>query len=100
MSAVTPETKVKKAVRKHLLEQGFFVYPNTAGMGSHPGVSDLVAVRSGAVLWIECKSATGRLSEAQERFRDDIQAHGGTYLVCRSVDDVAALTGGCLDVTP
>ena len=87
---------MKRAVRKHLREQGYFVFPLTGwGMGSHPGISDLCAVREGTVLWIECKSATGRLSPAQEQFRADIESHGGTYVV-RTVDDLAGLTGGCL----
>ena len=96
MSRLTPETAVKRAVREHLRGQGFFVYPNTAGMGAHPGLSDLTAVRGGVTLWIECKSASGRLSRAQEQFRADIESHGGTYVLCRSVDDLAAITGGCL----
>lgn len=96
MSRTGPETAVKRAVRKHLRGQGYFVFPLTAGMGSWPGVSDLVAVRGASVLWIECKSATGRLSPAQEQFRADIESHGGTYVIARSVDDLAELTGGCL----
>ncbi|MEI6448542.1 MAG: VRR-NUC domain-containing protein [Actinomycetes bacterium] len=93
---MTNETAVKRAIRAHLRGQGFVVFPLTAGMGSHPGISDLCAVRDGAVLWIECKSASGRLSRAQEQFRADIESHGGTYVLCRSVDDLAAITGGCL----
>jgi hypothetical protein len=96
VSRVTPETAVKRAVRAHLRGQGYFVYPNTAGMGSHPGIADMCAVRGGCVLWIECKSQTGRLSPAQEQFRADIENHGGVYVVARSVDDLAGLTGGCL----
>ena len=96
MSRTTPETLVKSAVRAHLRGQGFFVFPLTAGMGSWPGISDLCAVRAGAVLWVECKSATGRLSPAQEKFRADIERAGGTYVIARSVSDLAGLTGGCL----
>lgn len=96
MSRLTPETAVKRAIRAHLQGQGYFVYPNTAGMGSHPGISDMCAVRDGAVLWIECKSASGRLSPKQEQFRADIESRGGTYVIARSVDDLADLTGGCL----
>lgn len=96
MTQTTPETAVKRAVRAHLRGQGFFVFPLTAGMGSHPGISDLCAVREGAVLWIECKSASGRLSPTQEQFRADIESHGGIYVVARSVDDLACITGGCL----
>ena len=96
MSAATPETAVKRAVRAHLRSQGYFVFPLTAGMGSHPGISDLCAVRAGAVLWVECKSPRGRLSPAQEQFRSDVESHGGAYVIARSVDDLAGLTGGCL----
>ncbi len=96
MSGLTPETVVKRAVRAHLRGQGFFVFPLTAGMGSHPGISDLCAVREGTVLFIEAKSPHGRLSPAQEQFRGDIERAGGTYVVARGVDDLAELTGGCL----
>ncbi len=96
MSRTTPETAVKRAVRAHLRGQGFFVFPLTAGMGSWPGISDLCAVRAGVVLWIECKSATGRLSPAQEQFRRDIESRGGTHVIARGVSDLAGLTGGCL----
>ena len=96
MGARTPENAVKAAVKAHLKGQGYFVFPLTAGMGSHPGISDLCAVREGAVLWIECKSADGRLSPKQQAFRADIEQAGGTYVVVRSVDDLAELTGGCL----
>jgi len=96
VSRLTPETAVKRAVRKHLREQGYFVFPLTAGMGSWPGVSDLVAVRGASVLWIECKSQTGRCSPQQEQFRRDIENHGGVYVVVRSVSDLAGITGGCL----
>jgi VRR-NUC domain len=40
------------------------------------------------VVWIEVKTATGRLSEHQEQFRDDIAKQGGKYIVVRSLDDV------------
>jgi len=95
---MTPESAVKRAVRAHLRGQGYFVFPLTAGMGSHPGIADLCAVRDGAVLWIECKSRTGKLSPSQQQFCADIESAGGTYVIARSVDDLADLTGGCLSL--
>ena len=65
-------------------------------MTTQPETAILHAVREGITLWVECKSATGRLSAAQEAFRADVESHGGTYVVARSVDDLADLTGGCL----
>ena len=91
-----PESAILHAVRDHLRLQGFFVIRHQAGLGTHPGLSDLTAIRDGITVYIEVKTATGRLSEAQERFRRDIEAHGATYLVCRSVEDIIAVTGGCL----
>ena len=97
-----PESAILRAVRQHLRSQGWYTIRHQAGLGSHPGLSDLSAVREGVTIYVEVKTAAGRLSEAQESFSRDVQAHGATYLLVRSVDDVAAVTGGCLalDSTP
>jgi Holliday junction resolvase-like predicted endonuclease len=91
-----PESAILHAVRDHLRLQGWFVIRHQAGLGTHPGLSDLTATREGITIFVEVKTASGRLSEAQERFRRDVEAHSATYLVCRSVDDIAAVVGGCL----
>ncbi len=54
------------------------------------GLPDIIAVLppNGRFLGLEVKSATGRLREAQERFRDQLEASGGIYVVVRSVEDV------------
>jgi len=91
-----PESAILHAVRDHLRLQGFLVIRNVAGIGTHPGLADLLAVRDGVTIFIEVKTATGRLSEPQKRFRRDVEAHGATYVVARSVVDIAAVVGGCL----
>jgi hypothetical protein len=91
-----PETAILRAVREHLRLQGWFTIRHQACLGAHPGLSDLTAVRDGITIYVEAKTATGRLSEAQERFRRDVEAHGATYIVARSVEDIAAVVGGCL----
>ena len=59
-----------------------------------PGSSDLLGImpaasaRPGTFIGIECKSDIGKLTEAQERFRDRIEADGGIYVLARSVDDL------------
>jgi len=55
--------------------------------GVHPGASDIVAIYQGHVAWIEVKTGCGRLTKAQEIFRQAILDHGGTYIVARSVED-------------
>ena len=52
------------------------------------GMSDLlVMVRGGAILWLEVKSATGRLSPEQVNFRNLCTEMGHFYRVARSPHD-------------
>jgi hypothetical protein len=57
------------------------------GMGVHPGWSDLTVLSEGRVLFLEVKSATGRLSAAEAEFRDTVDAMGFPWALVRSVDD-------------
>ena len=61
-----------------------------SGMGVHPGFADLVVLSGGRVLFLEVKSATGRLRAAQEAFRDSALQQGFCWALVRSVDDVIA----------
>jgi hypothetical protein len=57
------------------------------GMGVHPGFADLVILCGGRVLLLELKSLKGRLSPAQEAFRDAVLAQGFGWALVRSLDD-------------
>ncbi len=57
------------------------------GMGVHRGFSDLIVLSGGRVLFLEVKSATGRLSPAQADFRDAVRDQGFAWALVRSVDD-------------
>jgi len=57
------------------------------GMGVHPGFADLIVLCDGRVLFLELKSLKGRLSPAQEAFRDAILAQGFGWALVRSLDD-------------
>ena len=57
------------------------------GMGIHPGFADLIILCAGRVLFLELKSLRGRLSPAQEVFRDAVQAQGFGWALVRSLDD-------------
>ena len=57
------------------------------GMGVHPGFADLLVLFAGRVLFLELKSLKGRLSPAQEDFRDAVVAQGFGWAVVRSLDD-------------
>ena len=85
------EGDILKQVRDYLRLKGWLVYRIQQGIGAHKGMSDLVAVKAGQVLFIEVKTRTGRLSAYQETFKAEVESQGVQYVVARSVDDMRAL---------
>ena len=60
-------------------------------LGVLPGVPDLVILFPGnRCAFVEIKSAKGRLSEAQQRFKNQVEHFGFEYAECRSVTEVEA----------
>ena len=57
------------------------------GMGVQPGFADLIILCDGRALFLELKSLKGRLSPAQEAFRDAVLAQGFGWALVRSLDD-------------
>jgi len=57
------------------------------GMGVQDGFADLMVMCGGRVLFMELKSLKGRLSSAQEAFRDTVQAQGFGWPLARSLDE-------------
>jgi hypothetical protein len=57
------------------------------GMGVHGGFADLMVICGGCVLFLELKSPKGKLSPAQEAFRDAVLAQGFGWALVRSLDD-------------
>jgi len=57
------------------------------GMGVHAGFADLIVLCQGRVLFLELKSLKGRLTPAQEEFRDAVLAQGFGWALVRSLDD-------------
>ncbi|TWH48524.1 VRR-NUC domain-containing protein [Sporomusa sp. KB1] len=87
------ETDTQNAIREYLCWHGWYVIRHQQSLGSLKGLTDLTALKEGWTVYIEVKTLTGRLSEDQEKFRDNVVAHGGTYVVARSVEDVQFLCG-------
>jgi hypothetical protein len=71
-------------------------YQCAEGLGAHRGLSDLICVKDGRTVFIECKTATGKLSEHQQAFRDAISQGGGEYRIARSIEDVMDMGRGDL----
>ena len=57
------------------------------GMGVHAGFADLMVLCDGRVLFLELKSAKGRLSPAQTAFRDAVRTQGFGWALVRILDD-------------
>ena len=60
-----------------------------------PGMPDILARgTNGAVIWIEVKSPTGKQTEDQRKWQEDMERFGDIYVLARSVTDVSALFEG------
>lgn len=85
------ETDIQNAIREYLRWHGWFVIRHQQTLGSHKGLSDLTAIKNGRTVYIEVKTPRGSQSEDQIQFQFDIESHGGTYVLARSVEDVKFL---------
>lgn len=87
---MTPEGKVKEAVRKYLKANDVWFYqPVQNGMG-RVGIPDFICCYNGTFIAIETK-APGKLSGVtanQQRVIDEIKSHGGLALVVDSLDSL------------
>ena len=95
------EHEIQKAIVSLLKVEGIFHFaiPNgekrdvRVGVrlkeeGVLPGVADLeLVLPQGQHVYVEIKTATGRLSPAQKAFREAVQGLGHPYVVWRSLDD-------------
>mgnify|MGYP000990040508 CR=1 FL=1 len=85
------ESDIQRGIKEYLQWQGWYVVKIHQSLGSHKGIADLYAIREGRSVWIEVKTERGRLSKDQERYRAEIEAHGGEYIVARGIKDVECL---------
>lgn len=88
--AMTPEGRVKAAVKKYLDSLGVWHFsPVSNGMGRH-GIPDLICCWKGRFFGVECKAPGKRAntSPLQDRELKAISAAGGVAVV---VDDVEQL---------
>ena len=75
-----------------LLESGATGKPRRFVRYGAPGMPDILARgTTGAVIWIEVKSPTGRQTEDQRKWQMDMERFGDIYIVARKVEDVMSL---------
>ena len=59
--------------------------------GAEAGTADILAFSPPSVIWVECKSSVGKLTESQEAFREKVESLGHIYIVARGIEDVECL---------
>ena len=100
MAKAKPESKLVRACLEFLELKGWYAFRvNNMGVydptrkvyrtfSGTPGVADIIAVRFGRFLAVECKTKTGVQSAAQKTFQCNVEANGGVYVLARKVDDL------------
>ena len=101
----TPEQKVKKEVLKYLRAQGHGCYPHKTGAtwDAKLGIYRSMSADTGTVgesdllvfdknnptqpIWVELKSATGKLRPDQVLFKKLVEEWGHTFVVVRGKED-------------
>lgn len=82
----TPETALKRACKQILTNCGWFNHAILQGLGSYPGIPDMLIAKGGRTVMLELKSPQGKQSEAQKKYQQDLEAAGGEYLLIDSID--------------
>jgi len=81
--AATPESLVKKNVRKLLDELKIYHFMPPANGFGRAGIPDIVGCMDGHFIAIECKAGKGTATALQERELNSILNHGGTVFIAR-----------------
>lgn len=83
------ESQVQRQIIDGLRQRGAFVI--TTHDAKHkpvcPGITDIVAVFPGRVLFVECKKPGGMVSEYQREFISEMRARGHEAFVTDGWDD-------------
>ena len=87
----TPENKVKKEATDVLTRLGVWYFMPGATMYGRRGISDIVAVVNGLVLFVEVKSTRGEVTKMQEFFLKEAADKGGAYTMVFWPGDARAL---------
>ena len=78
---MTPESKVKAAVRKVLDAEGVYYFMPAANGFGRAGIPDIICCVQGFFLAIELKAGKGKTTALQDREIAAINANGGRAIV-------------------
>ena len=86
---MTPESDIKRDIKRYLDGIGAYWCMIKGGAHSKPGDPDMVVCLRGMFIGIEAKTYDGVQSNIQKLRQKQIEQAGGTYILARSVNDVA-----------
>lgn len=82
------ENDITKSIRSFLRFKRIFHWKVWQGMGSTPGVPDILAIKNGKIIGIEVKTDRGKLSDKQIEFMTAMRDQGAMVFVARSAKEV------------
>lgn len=102
----TKEGALVQAVTQYLNARGAFAWRNNSGMlrGEHrgklwavrmgvPGMPDVLAVKDGRLIAVECKRLSNKPTAIQEATMGELRKRGALVVVAYCVSDVAKALG-------
>lgn len=85
---MTPESKLKRALKDLLNERGAYWCAVAEGAYAKPGDPDIIVCYKGTFIGIEAKTYNGSQSQWQKLRERMITEAGGIYLIVKSLEDV------------
>jgi ribulose bisphosphate carboxylase small subunit len=82
------ENDIKKQVKDWLSYKGYFHFHVLQGLGAYKGIPDIIAIKDNRVLFLEIKKPTGKQSQYQKDFENNIKSQGGEYILVRCLEDL------------
>ena len=86
---IIAEKDIRRVCKDYLSVKGWFVFHLLQGLGCYPGLTDMVAIKDGRVLFIELKRpGRSKQSDRQKKFQADIERVGGEYCLIKCLEDL------------
>jgi len=80
-ATITDEKGVKRVTRRVLDKAGVYTFMPPAQAYGKAGISDIIAIKYGKVVFIETKHKYNKPSPNQIRFGDEVEEHGAVFTV-------------------
>lgn len=90
---MTPETALKRAVRDYAALVNLRLWSILGGLGQEPGIADFIGVYQGKAVAVETKAGQRQLTSHQLQFKAEWERHGGIFIECRRLEDIADALG-------